>query len=312
MLPLTPILPNMRRLESEILAEFETACPRLIGALYDLVAGILRELPNVNLTQMPRLADFTRIGVAVERVLNYPAGAFLSAMNGNAEDQNDEVLQASPIALAVIALMNPDSPFYKTAKDMLPEGINVLEYRNPWQGTANRLLTLLTSLADDETKRIRTWPRVPRSLGTMLRRIAPNLRAAGIDVAFDRGRERNIILTRKDPGGATDVTGAPTLPLGEAPGAMTQTVWPAPQMVAATTQNEPAPYGYTEYRDDGDDDDAGYQPDLAGNYQPHAGGYPYIPETDMTDLFPGVGPAQGESTDPYPGRYDDEDNYEYD
>jgi hypothetical protein len=46
------------------------------------------------------------------------------------------------------------------------------------------LLDELEKLADDKAKRRRGWPATPRALSGQLRRVAPNLRHAGIQVTF--------------------------------------------------------------------------------------------------------------------------------
>ncbi len=52
----------------------------------------------------------------------------------------------------------------------------------------------LGELAGDAVTRRKTWPSTPQSLGGELRRIAPNLRAAGVSVDFERiaGGKRRI------------------------------------------------------------------------------------------------------------------------
>jgi len=85
-----------------------------------------------------------------------------------------------------------------------------------WMGTAAELLEALEKRADEKVRGNRAWPKSPRSLADHLRRLAPNLRAAGIGVEFAKtgGKQsrRLIILTREDPdpsdaSGATGVVG---------------------------------------------------------------------------------------------------------
>jgi len=57
-LNLPPINTRTRRLESEFWASFKNDYPRILGGLLDAVAGGLRELPSVRLTELPRMAYF--------------------------------------------------------------------------------------------------------------------------------------------------------------------------------------------------------------------------------------------------------------
>jgi hypothetical protein len=57
-----------RREEAELLARWEEAHPRILGALLDLLARVLAELPNVKLARLPRMADFARWLASLDRV----------------------------------------------------------------------------------------------------------------------------------------------------------------------------------------------------------------------------------------------------
>jgi hypothetical protein len=57
---------------------FERERSRMLGALFDMVAHGLRELPTVHLESLPRLADFALWITACEGAA-WPKGAFLEA-----------------------------------------------------------------------------------------------------------------------------------------------------------------------------------------------------------------------------------------
>src|SRR5262249_29774590 len=71
-----------------------------------------------------------------------------------------------------------------------------------WEGTAAELLSALDRQAAEKTKKLKAWPTTPRALASALRRLAPNLRAAGIDVEMARGRpdRRRMISLRAEEG----------------------------------------------------------------------------------------------------------------
>ena len=81
-----------------------------------------------------------------------------------------------------------------------------VEKHSPWEGTASELLTALETLAhggvttggvtmqvpkvgSDVTKQ-KAWPKNGRALSNILRRLAPTLRAVGVDVQLGDGAGR--------------------------------------------------------------------------------------------------------------------------
>jgi hypothetical protein len=64
-----------------------------------------------------------------------------------------------------------------------------------WQGTATELLHDLDEKAPERTRKTQGWPTNGRALSNALRRIALNLRQAGVDVTFPRGRTKGRIFT---------------------------------------------------------------------------------------------------------------------
>src|SRR5262249_3117857 len=74
-----------RRPERKLWAEFETERPRILGALLHAVAHGLRQLPEVHLDRLPRMADFARWATACETAIWSP-GTFMSAYDGNRDE----------------------------------------------------------------------------------------------------------------------------------------------------------------------------------------------------------------------------------
>ena len=74
------------------------------------------------------------------------------------------------------------------------------------RSTLEFVLTPAT-IAPRRNQRDRTWPRSPRALSSVLRRLAPSLRTMGVEVEFDRvsgvNRVREITIRR----GATTCAG---------------------------------------------------------------------------------------------------------
>jgi len=88
-----------------------------------------------------------------------------------------------------------------------------------WTGAASDLLTELGKIVGEVARNRQDWPKSGRGLSGVLRRLAPNLRAVGIDVQFDtdgRGNNKRRIIVVRRFGNDIDPTD-PTVPspLGE-------------------------------------------------------------------------------------------------
>lgn len=192
-----PSIPAERRLpEKPFWRAFEEARPAILGALLDAIAAGIANAPTVVIQGHPRMADFAECVVATEPALPWPPGAFLAAYAGNQRDANDLTLEASPVAQAL--------------RDLMVNNAAV------WLGTATDLLKALEALTDEQVRKQKSWPSSARMLSNVLRRLAPNLRVSGIDVAFTkRGRQRTrtIRIERAD-----DPPSAPSAASEEAPG----------------------------------------------------------------------------------------------
>jgi hypothetical protein len=170
------IKPEVRRDEAQFWREFEQARPRILGALLDAVTAGLRNLPNVRLSQLPRMADFAIWVNACEESLGMKPGEALAAYHSNRVEAQNMALESSPL--------------YEPVAKLAQEG---------FCGTVAELLARLNSMMSESMRRSVRWPKAPNALGNALRRMASNLRAAGIDIQFSRadilGR-RVVSLTR--------------------------------------------------------------------------------------------------------------------
>ena len=156
--------PAGRMDEDRLWRLFEHVRPHLLGAILDAVVVALRERRAVELEDPPRMADFTRWVVAAEAALPWEPGTFLKVYRQNRQD-----------AATAVAEGDVTTPF-----------IRQLIVGGPFSGTAADLLRQLTALAGETTVRGRAWPKSPQGMASALRRLAPALRAVGIDVSFHR------------------------------------------------------------------------------------------------------------------------------
>jgi hypothetical protein len=169
---LEPIDEAARSTRRGIETRYQSARPRLFGALLDLLARIWRELPSVHLEKLPRMADFAQLLAAMDCVRS--DGCALDIYLGQRERIAETVIESDPVALAIRALIGAE---------------------RCWEGTAAELLARLTP-----EKPPKDWPRTPQGLGGKLKRLIDALNQTGIDVTYlprtDSKGTRRICLTK--------------------------------------------------------------------------------------------------------------------
>ncbi len=189
-LELTRIDPTRRRTDAEIAAAYDAARPAVLAALLDLLSQVLAALPAVQVTELPRMADFARILAALDSVTGWTTLADYTAA---AVDLAATVLADDPVADAV-------------RRHLAKVGA--------WSGTAAALHAALPT----PDPRPRTWPKSARGMSGALHRLAPALRAQGVNVEFTRGddaRRLRLIALRFDDSGIGPST--PSTPSTHAP-----------------------------------------------------------------------------------------------
>lgn len=172
-----PAIPeDRRRSESELFEEFRKVRPQILGALLDAVAVALQRLPSTKLPTLPRMADFALWATAAETAFGWPTGTFMAAYQGNRESANEVALEASVVARPLLDL---------------------LEANGDWTGSSGELLKVLEERQGDQTRKLAGWPKNPRSLSGHLKRLSPNLRAAGWVLDQDRSSKKRSWSIRR-------------------------------------------------------------------------------------------------------------------
>jgi hypothetical protein len=100
---------------------------------------------------------------ACEEALVMKPGEATTACQANSAETRDLALEASPL--------------YQPLAELAREGFT---------GTVAELHTRLDSMVSDAMRRSVRWPKAPNGLGNALRRMATNLRAAGVELQFSR------------------------------------------------------------------------------------------------------------------------------
>jgi hypothetical protein len=160
---LEPIDDGKRLTEREVEERFLAAQPELLGALADAVAQAIRG--PVTLARMPRMADFAVTVESAAPALGWTQGGFLTAYEACRADTTDRFLDGDVVASALERMAMEDES-------------------RPWVGTSDELRSRLADLTHADRRD--QLPRSAKGLVTALKRLAPALRAHGIDVQLPK------------------------------------------------------------------------------------------------------------------------------
>ena len=160
---LEPISDGQRVPEEVLWARFDAMRPRVLGAMFDALVAAMRLRSEIDIEQLPRLADFAKWGVAIAQVLGHGADEFLQAYGVNVASQNQAALEDSLVAQALLRFT-----------EIAPE----------WTGTSTELLAELVAKAEQLQVNVKAkqWPKGANVLSKRLHEVAPNLRRVGVDL----------------------------------------------------------------------------------------------------------------------------------
>jgi hypothetical protein len=125
------------------------------------------------------MADFAEWGEIIPRCIGYEKNEFIIAYQENILNQNDEVIESSPIAEALLIFIR------KMDKDY-------------WQGTPTQLYKNLTDIIDQfkpELKKSSLWPKASNALSSKINEVEPNLKEKVIEiVTWEKDDDGNRII----------------------------------------------------------------------------------------------------------------------
>jgi hypothetical protein len=145
-----------RREENEMDEAYADAHASILASLFDLLAKVLKALPDVVLTERPRMADFARVLATVDQVQGWNT---IASYKASARDAVADVLDGEPFAQAVVDLVDKAGP----------AGLTL---------TTQKILDSV--VAPDKLPK--KWPKDSTRAGGQLKRLAPALRTIGIEV----------------------------------------------------------------------------------------------------------------------------------
>ena len=159
---------DKRREDAELQQAFERSHPAILSGLLDVVSRVLAILPNVQLVEKSRMADFHRVLAAVDQAMGFHS---LDVYLGQRDRIAGEVIDSDPIADAVARFAQKE---------------------DVWTGTASDLLERLTP-----ERPPRDWPKKPRGFSGALRRVIPALRQTGVQVIPPSNERREATRSRR-------------------------------------------------------------------------------------------------------------------
>ncbi|MFA6486140.1 MAG: bifunctional DNA primase/polymerase [Candidatus Magasanikbacteria bacterium] len=172
-----------RKTESELSVQFNAIKPKILGACFDTLVKAINIKPQIRLAEKPRMADWAEWGCAIAEALNIGKQKFLDAYSEKLQQQNDEVIKESPLALVLLKMFNDGRTNYI-------------------ENTPSELLSEMESVALDLNIKIEKnwqWPQTPSRLLRMMKIISVNLEKAGLKFYAKKDKERKIIIERISP-----------------------------------------------------------------------------------------------------------------
>lgn len=165
-----------RKTDQEINDQYNKIKPGLLGTCLKVAAKAMEIKPTIKLAKKYRMADFTVWGCAVAEALGIDKEKFLMAYERNAKLQNEESIENSPVALAVIELI-------KSKKiGIEAEATYILDQLNRINNCG------LTGTHD------KYWPSNSRSFGKKFREITPSLEKIGLRITHVHNQKRMISI----------------------------------------------------------------------------------------------------------------------
>ena len=163
-----------RMSERQLKKQYQEAHPHIFAQILDELAKVLAQLPEVNIQDKPRMADFAEVLQALDDV-DDADNRFLYLYQTQGRVIAGDVAEDSAVGAAIIQLIHEHTR---------------------WEGTATELLE---SIAPEKPGRM--WPNSPRALSAELKPLTPGLRVRGVEVSYQRegtsARRRLIIMERK-------------------------------------------------------------------------------------------------------------------
>ena len=155
-----------RRTEKDMKEGIELRLSSIFGGILTLFSQSLERLPSVEIPaeELPRMADFAKLGEAMSSALGHPSQNWLAMYRDHRRNAVRRTIESSPVAV---------------------ECLKFVEQGGIHMGTVKDLFEKLNGLRSALLEHRENWPRSPRGLAEILRRVAPSMRLLGVNLAVN-------------------------------------------------------------------------------------------------------------------------------
>lgn len=168
------------RPEEEFAVEWNKALPGILGGFFTAISKAMTLVDSVKGHEKFRMSDFARWGAALAESLGYSQEEFFFRYRESVENKWQDSAEVNPIIQKLTGLVESKG--------------------GEWIGSATMLLQYIKS--ELKTEHAEYIPRSAKAFGAELMRIAPVMRAIGIDILrCDRrepGTGRKLFVLRKN------------------------------------------------------------------------------------------------------------------
>jgi len=178
---LKKLLDQNRKSESKLKESFDKDYPYLMGGIFTLLSLVLKELPNVREENLPRMTEFARIGIAMEKVLKLEEGSFLTTYRNNINEKSENAFWSDDVCSSIHSALTKQFD-----KEENPEGI---------KGTLSDIRNLLKGSSMGKGDKFQI-AKSSRSFRGHLTRVEPLLNSKGIIVLKRRTAKAREIEIR--------------------------------------------------------------------------------------------------------------------
>lgn len=170
-----PKIDEKKRMQiSKMTEDLNILLPSIFGAILDGISSGLRNISKINLSEKPRMADFSFIACASLSAFGYSQDQIMKAIRDNRKSTAIDSIESNSVGRAVITFMS-DKPI--------------------WEGRVSDLAVILGQFLDREG--VHYSLKTPNSISRELNRIAPELKFKNIYIEHSRkSHERKIIIKK--------------------------------------------------------------------------------------------------------------------
>jgi hypothetical protein len=192
---LSRISDDKRKYIKKIKKDFEEMRPQLLGYILDVLVKVMAWIEQhggmIDLSKLPRMADWAGYCEIISRCIGLPDGKFIDAYTNNAKIQIDAVMETSEVAACLQYFVETDSAFEQ--KGLIGEPMPGFE------GTATQLKKKLEDIAPAAGIDIKSkdWPKKPNGLTRIINIIMHTLKEADIEIESYHSKTGRIIKISK-------------------------------------------------------------------------------------------------------------------